>query len=81
MILDEFELPEKAKVNKIIPKKTIYENSELKKSEQELIKDSVEKIIWEYSLKESNINIDKYQLAKSVFELGTYLFTFRETDW
>jgi hypothetical protein len=60
MILDEFGLSEKAKVNKIIPKKTIYENSELKKSEQELIKDSVEKIIWEYSLKESNINIEKY---------------------
>ena len=60
MILDEFGLPEKAKVNKIIPKKTIYENSELKKSEQELIKDSIEKIIWEYSLKESNINIEKY---------------------
>ncbi len=60
MIFQDMNLPEKAKVNSIIYKKQIYENANLIKVEKDIIKNDIEKIIWEYSLKENTINIEKY---------------------
>ncbi|MBN1967824.1 MAG: DUF4391 domain-containing protein [Candidatus Delongbacteria bacterium] len=74
MILREFNLPDKAIVSKKIHKKHIYENGELNKVEKELIKNDVEKIVWEYSLKPVNINIDEYK-SEDLEYLGVEFFS------
>lgn len=60
MIFQDMNLPKKSKLNKTIFKNNIYENAGLNKQEKDLIKNDIEKIVWEYSLKENTINISAY---------------------
>ncbi|GAB6056489.1 hypothetical protein JCM15415_18050 [Methanobacterium movens] len=60
--IQEFlDIPSNCEVGNVIYKKLFYENMELKKADRDIFIKYVDKIRWCYSLKESNINIKKFQ--------------------
>lgn len=71
MILKEFNLPGEARAKTRIHKKQLYENGDLSKVEKELIKRDVEKIVWEFTLKSTNINNDEYKVYFVIETKGT----------
>jgi hypothetical protein len=70
-ILEEyFKLPSNCFINSRIPKKAFTDNPEfdLKKEEKTLLKDYVENIYFQYSLKPQNINIAAYENEEFRYE-------------
>lgn len=63
-IIEEYmNLPKSCYINARVPKKTFLENPEfdLKKEEKDILKEVVESIYWEYSLKPSILNIPSFE--------------------
>lgn len=58
--------PDNCLVGEKIPKKTIYDAAELVSKDKNLFK-NVDRIIWIYSLKKSNTNIDSYSNDELVY--------------
>ena len=56
--------PKECEVNNPIPKTTIYQAADLNSKDQNIFTKNVKKIIWLYSLKKSNINIDPFENEK-----------------
>lgn len=55
--MEEFNLPEKAKVDKFIPKSKFYEKVKVSYKIQQEFVDSIQRITWLYKLAENTINI------------------------
>lgn len=60
-IIDHLGLPKSCALGNVIFKKTFTEQGDLSKSEKQLLSDQIEKVIWHYSIKPTNINIDAYK--------------------
>lgn len=53
--------PKECEVNNPIPKTTIYQAADLNSKNQNIFTKNIKKIIWLYSLKKSNTNINQYK--------------------
>lgn len=60
-IIDYLGLPKNCALGNVIFKKTFTEQGDLSKSEKQILSDQIEKVIWHYSIKPTNINIDAYK--------------------
>ena len=63
-----FNLPNKCKVNKNLPKEIIYKNADADEKFKRIFIENVEKIRYEYALTYGNSNIEKYIKADERYE-------------
>lgn len=67
-------IPKDAIIDRNFPKKMLYQNAELSRSEKELIQNGIKRLRWMGSIKESNTNIPKYEDEKIRYEEIQYFF-------
>ena len=60
-ILRKLNINDNCYVGNTVFKKLFYENATMNTRDKEVFKDNIVKIIWQYSLKEDNINIQSYK--------------------
>ena len=71
------ELPQKAEVNKFIPKSKFFTKTTVNTKTKQLFADSVQKIIWRYKLSKETINILG---TKEVEEIQIFEIELKEKD-
>ncbi len=60
-LFEYMNIPDSCKVGNTIFKKLFYENASMSSKDKDLFKDSVEKVVWEYSIKPDTLNIPTYK--------------------
>lgn len=60
-IINYLGLPKSCALGNVIFKKTFIEQGDLSKAEKKLLSEQIEKVIWHYSIKPANVNIDAYK--------------------
>ncbi len=61
--LSQLNIPRDCKVGNTIFKKVFYENASITKADEKIIKEHIDKIIWQYCLKPDTINIQAFKDA------------------
>lgn len=59
--LSQLNIPRDCKVGNTIFKKVFYENASITKADEKIIKEHIDKIIWQYCLKPDTINIQAFK--------------------
>ena len=60
-MLEQWNLPAACLVDSVVFKKHFYENTDLSAADKKLFTDGIEKIVWQYSIKEENSFIRPYR--------------------
>ncbi|MEG3014185.1 MAG: DUF4391 domain-containing protein [Cetobacterium sp.] len=66
--MEFFRIPKRCEVSRVIPKNHFYEHGDLSSSEKEFFSKAIERIRWEYSIKNENMNIPSYHQGEYIYD-------------
>ncbi|RMD01093.1 DUF4391 domain-containing protein [Clostridium autoethanogenum] len=67
-LYEKMNIPAECEVGNTIFKKLFYENSNMSTSDKNIFTNDIEKIVWRYSFKEENLNINPYKTEDLDYE-------------